>query len=95
MTTNEILKQALEQAVNERTEVRIKDVAAEHGIKHISSNDLRVMIGNLLRRHPEYRVVKIFDTAEELRRANTNPATASLFQYGVLTCCEYDDGKNF
>lgn len=95
MANNEILKQALEQALNERTEVKIKDVAAECGIKHIGSNDLRVMIGNLVRRYPEYRVVKMFDTEEELERTNNNPAAASLFQYGVLTSCEYDDGRNF
>ena len=48
MTNNEVLKQALEEALDERTEVKIKNVAAECGIKHISSNDLRVMVGNLL-----------------------------------------------
>ena len=88
MTNNEILKAALEKAITERNEIIIKDVAAAAGIKHIKSNDLLVMCNNLIRKHPEYRLVKFVEPGQ-------SDATASLFQCGVITCMEYDNGNEF
>lgn len=89
MKDTEVLKQALEKAVNECTEVRIKEVAASCGIKHIKSNDLRVMCASIIKAHPEYRLVQFTDGWDG------NPSTLSLFEHGVITCCEYDDGSEY
>ena len=35
----------------------------------------------------------MFNSTEEFEKANDNPATTSLLQYGVITCCKYDDGS--
>lgn len=88
MTTNEILKAALEKAITERNEVIIKDVAANVGIKHIKSNDLLVICNKIISNNPEYRLVKFVEPGQ-------SDATASLFQCGVITCMEYDDGREF
>lgn len=85
MTNNEILKTALEKAIEESNEVIIKDVAAAAGIKHIKSNDLLVICNNLIRKYPEYRLVKFVKQGQP-------DATASLFETGAITCMEYDDG---
>lgn len=55
------LKQALTEALEELTEVRIRDVAHSIGIGHIGSNDVRVVAENLLRYHPDYRFVIMSD----------------------------------
>lgn len=77
------LKQALTEALEEMTEVRIRDVAHSIGIGHIGSNDVRVMAENLLRSHPDYRFVIMSDHKGQVTRA---------FENGVLTCCEYEEG---
>lgn len=58
MKDTEILKAALEKAITEQNEIIIKEVATSCGIKHIKSNDLLVMCQNLIRKTPEYRLVK-------------------------------------
>lgn len=88
MKDTEILKAALEKALSECNEVHIKDVAAECGIKHIKTNDLLVMCKNLLRKYPEYRLVKFLEPGQR-------PESVCIFQAGVLTCCEYDDGREY
>ena len=52
---NEALKNALEQAVIDSNEVRIKEVMQSVGISHVAANDLAVMCKNIIRNHPEYR----------------------------------------
>lgn len=83
---NEQLKQALEQAVNDRNEVKIKEVMQSVGISHVAANDLAVMCKNIISKHPEYRIVKFVEPGQ-------NPKTVSLQECGVLTCCEYDNGS--
>ena len=85
MTNNEILKAALQKAIAESNEVVIKDVATACGIKHIKSNNLLVMCRNLIRKNPQYRLVKYIKPGQ-------HDATASLFETGVITCMEYDTG---
>lgn len=82
LTETQKLKQAPE-ALEEMTEVRIRDVAHSIGIGHIGSNDVRVMAENLLRSHPDYRFVVMSDHKGQVTRA---------FENGVLTCCEYEEG---
>ena len=83
LTETQKLKQALTEALEEMTEVRIRDVAHSIGIGHIGSNDVRVMAENLLRSHPDYRFVIMSDHKGQVTRA---------FENGVLTCCEYEEG---
>lgn len=83
---NEALKKALEQAVIDSNEVKIKEVMQNVGINHIAANDLAVMCKNITRKHPKYRLIKFIEPGQ-------NPKTASLQECGVLTCCEYDDGS--
>lgn len=83
---NEALKNALEQAVIDSNEVKIKAVMQSVDISHVAANDLAVMCKNIIRKHPEYRIVKFVALGQ-------NPKTASLQECGVLTCCEYDDGS--
>ena len=83
---NEALKNALEQAVIDSNEVRIKEVMQSVGISHVAANDLMVMCKNIIRNNPEYRIVKFIEPGQ-------NPKTASLQECGVLTCCEYDNGS--
>lgn len=83
---NEKLKQALEKAIADSNEVKIKAVMQSVGISHVAANDLAVMCKNIIRNHPEYRIVKFVEPGQ-------NTKTASLQEYGVLTCCEYDDGS--
>ena len=85
---NEVLKNALEQAIIDRSEVRIKEVMQSVGISHVAANDLMVMCKNIMRRNPGYRLVKFVKPGQ-------NPQTASLQECGVLTCCEYDDGSGY
>ena len=85
MKDTEILKAALEKAITEQNEIVIKEVAAGCGIKHIKSNDLLVMCRNLIRKNPEYRLVKFVKPEQP-------DATASLFETGVITCMKYDAG---
>ena len=49
---NEALKNALEQAVIDSNEVRIKEVMQSVGISHVAANDLAVMCKNIIRKHP-------------------------------------------
>ena len=83
---NEALKNALEQAVIDSNEVRIKEVMQSVGISHVAANDLAVMRKNIIRNNPEYRLVKFIEPGQ-------NPKTARLQECGVLTCCEYDNGS--
>ena len=83
---NEQLKEALEQAILDSNEVKIKEVMQSVGISHVAANDLAVMCKNIIRKHPEYRIVKFVEPGQ-------NPKTASLQECGVLTCCEYDNGS--
>lgn len=83
LTETQKLKQALAGALEEMTEVRIRDVAHSIGIGHIGSNDVRVMAENLLRSHPDCRFVIMSDHKGQVTRA---------FENGVLTCCEYEEG---
>jgi len=89
MKDTEKLNKALEKALSERYEVSIKETMQKCNIKHIQSNDLMVMCTNLLRKHPEYRLVKFVSDL------HGNSATQSLQECGVLTCLEYDDGNEF
>lgn len=84
MKETQILKAALRKALTESNEVHIKDVAAACGIKHIKTNDLLVICKNLLREYPEYRLAKFLEPGQR-------PESVSIFEAGVLTCCEYDD----
>lgn len=77
MTTNQTLKAALEKAITECNIIILKDVAAECGIKHIKTNDLFVMCNNLIRKNPEFKLVKLIYKGKP-------DATASLFQTGAL-----------
>ena len=81
---NEALKNALEQAVIDSNEVRIKEVMQSVGISHVAANDLAVMCKNIIRNHPGYRIVKFIEPGQ-------NPKTASLQECGVLICCEYEN----
>lgn len=83
---NEALKNALEQAIMDSNEVKIKEVMQSVGITHVAANDLAVICKNIVRKHPEYRIVKFVAPGQ-------NPQTASLQECGVLTCCEYDNGS--
>lgn len=83
---NEALKNALEQAIIGRSEVRIKEVMKSVGVSHVAANDLLVMCNNIIRKNPIYRLVKFVKPGQ-------NPQTASLQECGVFTCCEYDDGS--
>lgn len=83
---NEKLQKALEQAVADSNEVNIKEVMKSVGISHVAANDLMVMCQNIIRKHPEYRIVKFVEPGQ-------NPEIASLQECGVLTCCEYDNGS--
>ena len=83
---NEQLKQALEQAIVDSNEVKIKEVMQSVGISHVAANDLMVMCKNIIRNHPGCRIVKFIELGQ-------NPKTASLQECGVLTCCEYDNGS--
>lgn len=84
MKDTQILKIAIENAYNDYNEIVIKDIAKKCNIQHINSNDLCVLCRNFCRKHPEYRLVKIVPNLHQ------NPSTYSLFEYGVLTCIEYD-----
>ena len=46
---NEQLKQALEQAIVDSNEVKIKEVMQSVGISHVAANDLMVMCKNIKR----------------------------------------------
>lgn len=81
---NQELKQALEQAVVDSNEVKIKKVMQSVGISHINANDLLVMCKNIIRKNPEYRIVRFVEQGQ-------NPKTASLQECGVLTCCKYEE----
>ena len=85
MKDTEILKAALEKAITEQNEIIIKEVAIGCGIKHIKSNDLLVMCRNLIRKNPEYRLVKFVKPGQP-------DTTASLLETGVITRMEYDTG---
>lgn len=58
---NEQLKQALEQAIMDSNEVNIKEVMKSVGISHVAANDLMVMCKNIVRKHPEYRIVRFIE----------------------------------
>lgn len=83
MKDTKILKAALEKALRESNEVHIKDTAAACGIKHINTNDLLVLCKNLIRKFPDYRLIKFLEIGQR-------PQSVSLFESGVLTCCNYN-----
>lgn len=76
------LKFAVMEALEEMTEVRIRDVAYSIGLNHVQSNDISVLCDNLLRRYPDYRLIMMLDHPN---------AGSSAFQNATLTCCEYDN----
>ena len=80
---NEALKNALEQAVIDSNEVRIKEVMQSVGISHVAANDLAVMCKNIIRNNPEYRLVKFIEPGQNpfqstLPRGSDKAAEARL-----------------
>lgn len=67
---NEELKNALEQAVIDSNEVRIKEVMQSVGISHVAANDLAVMRKNIIRNHPEYRLIKFVEPGQNQKTAS-------------------------
>ena len=76
------LKYATIEALQEMTEVRVRDVAYSIGLTHVASDDVRVMCENLLKRYPDYRMVMMLDHPDQV---------ASAFMNATLTSCEYED----
>ncbi|WP_297862017.1 hypothetical protein [uncultured Acidaminococcus sp.] len=83
MKDTQRLKEALLKAieVDTLTVIPIHDIALSLGIKHMASNDIRVMAQNICRKHPDYQLVAL-----------TKPGQPwSAFVDGVLTCCDFSD----
>lgn len=86
MKETEMLKNELERLSSELNHISIKEAASALGIKHVNSNDVRVMAANFIRRHPEYKFVLIVD--KNCQRCY------SAFENGCLTCCEFEEESN-
>lgn len=80
------LYDALKQELTECTEVKIKAVMNANNIARMKTNDIREVCDKLLKTFPDYRIVYMPDT---------KIPHCSLYEHGTLTCCEYDDGKEY
>ena len=77
----EELLTALEEQAVDLKEVRIYDVAKDHGYNHIPAHDVLDIVNAFQKRHPEYHPVIMLDYKGQ---------NCSLFTHGVLTSLEYD-----
>ena len=78
------LYDALKKELSECAEVKIKAVMNNNGIARMKTADIREVCGKILKLFPDYRIVYMPD--EKIPHC-------SLYEHGVLTCCEYDDGE--
>lgn len=69
-------------------EISIKEVAQSAGVTRLTSEEIREIVFRFQKSYPEYRLVLFSDTSDKMRYA-------SLWENGVLTCLEYDDGSEY
>lgn len=81
----ERLYKVLEKAVSEKNEIHLKEEMTAAGIGRVCTADLREVCVKITKAHPECRIVRFVSRINE---------PASLYENGVLTCCEYDDGDD-